>query len=362
MSRNPFTPAFGSEPMFLAGRQEIIDDIIDGLKNGPGDPNRSSILIGPRGSGKTVLLSKISEEAEKIGWISANVTADNCVLDNIIDQIQLNGSEIFNKKKKSAITGVQVSGVGITRDVLPEIKISWRTQMVKLCDEISKNGGGIIITVDEVKADYPEMILLVSNFQHFVREKREIVLIMAGLPGHVMQMLQDKDISFLRRAFQHRLDPISIPEVKISLKKTIEMSGKKIPEAALDEAAKYTGGYPFLIQLIGYQAWKEAGERKTITIDDVSNGIVCSEGVMEKTIFDTIIKELSKKDIEFLLAMTKDEKVSNISDIAGRIGASPSLTSQYRKRLINQGLIAQFGRGRINFEMPFLKEYLMKYY
>jgi len=64
--KNPFTPAFGSEPMFLAGRERIIEDIIGGLENGPGDPNRASILVGPRGSGKTVLLTRIAFEASKM--------------------------------------------------------------------------------------------------------------------------------------------------------------------------------------------------------------------------------------------------------------------------------------------------------
>ena len=55
--RNPFTPTFGHEPFAFAGREELIDDVIEGLAEGPGDPNRATIFLGPRGSGKTVLLS-----------------------------------------------------------------------------------------------------------------------------------------------------------------------------------------------------------------------------------------------------------------------------------------------------------------
>ena len=67
-SSNPFTPTFGSMPYALAGRVELIDDVIGGLANRPGDPNRSTIFIGPRGSGKTVLLRTIAEEASAQGW------------------------------------------------------------------------------------------------------------------------------------------------------------------------------------------------------------------------------------------------------------------------------------------------------
>jgi hypothetical protein len=43
-------------------------------------------------------------------------------------------------------------------------------------------------------------------FQHFVWERREVALLLAGLPQQVSALLRDKQVSFLRRAFQHRLE------------------------------------------------------------------------------------------------------------------------------------------------------------
>ena len=62
-SKNPFTPTFGSVPPFLAGREHILRDINRGFINGPGDPNLSTIFTGARGTGKTALLSLLSETA-----------------------------------------------------------------------------------------------------------------------------------------------------------------------------------------------------------------------------------------------------------------------------------------------------------
>lgn len=56
----------------FAGRDELIDDVIEGLSNQPGDPNRATIFIGTRGSGKTVLLSAIAEEASDMGMTNAS--------------------------------------------------------------------------------------------------------------------------------------------------------------------------------------------------------------------------------------------------------------------------------------------------
>jgi molybdopterin-guanine dinucleotide biosynthesis protein len=236
-SSNPFTPAFGSEPLFLAGREKVMEDILGGLENGPGDPNRVSILIGPRGSGKTVLLSKIAMEAEGKGWLSANVTAAPGMLDGIIEQVQEKGEGFLPAKAKSRLTGVQLSGFGLSREVLPENKASWRVQVARILEILKEYDTGLLITVDEVRVDLDEMIELVSTFQHFVREKRETALIMAGLPGKVLQLFHNETISFLRRAFQHRLDAISLPDVKVALKRTIELSGRKIDKDALEKAS-----------------------------------------------------------------------------------------------------------------------------
>ena len=49
-----------------------------------------------------------------------------------------------------------------------------------------------------------------------------------------------------------------------------------------------------------------------------------------------------------------------ISDIAKRMKVSLSYAGHYRRRLINQGIISESGRGKIVFSMPMLKELLMK--
>ena len=99
--RNPFTPTFGSIPLQLAGRDKIISDILEGLNNNPGDPNRATIFIGAQGSGKTVLLAKIAEEASTHGWISVNVNTDISMLDEILIQIRDNAKEFLTHETLS---------------------------------------------------------------------------------------------------------------------------------------------------------------------------------------------------------------------------------------------------------------------
>ncbi|MBI5163732.1 MAG: hypothetical protein HY985_07500 [Magnetospirillum sp.] len=62
--RNPFAPGAGNPPPELAGRASVLDDANVALRRvAIGRPAQSSILVGLRGVGKTVLLVRIEEMA-----------------------------------------------------------------------------------------------------------------------------------------------------------------------------------------------------------------------------------------------------------------------------------------------------------
>jgi len=357
--KNPFTPTFGSIPLMLAGRKEVMNNILAGLDNGPGDPNRATIFVGARGTGKTVLLAKIAEEASARGWISANVNANPGMLDEIIIQIKDNAKEFLAPESLSYITSIGLGSFSISRSTKASArKSTWRSELTAIIKELNEKGVGLLITVDEVNIETEEMSSLVVAFQHFVRERREVALIMAGLPQKVSDLLRDDSISFLRRAFQHHLNPIEESEVRYSLKKTIEFSGRKIENIALDLAAKKTEGFPFLIQLIGYQMWRQNPGRKQITFEDAVEGVVAAQVDLERMVFARTYRDLSDKDLAFINAMLDDSEYSKMSDIAERLNVSTKFASVYRKRLIEQGIIGSRGHGKVAFDLPMFKEYL----
>ena len=51
-----FSPAFGNRPSHLVGQQNVISSFLEGLEQSPGSRERATVLLGQRGSGKTVLL------------------------------------------------------------------------------------------------------------------------------------------------------------------------------------------------------------------------------------------------------------------------------------------------------------------
>lgn len=79
---------------------------------------------------------------------------------------------------------------------------------------------------------------------------------------------------------------------------------------------------------------------------------------MEDSIYRTTLRELSKGDIRFIQAMLKDDHESSMKDISERLNKSKQYISQYRKRLLEAGVIRNTSTGYIIFALPSFKEFL----
>ena len=72
---SPFVPSFGVVPPELAGRSHVLNEIDLGLEGRAGHPNRAMLLLGGRGTGKTVLLEIAARRARARGWVVITVAA-----------------------------------------------------------------------------------------------------------------------------------------------------------------------------------------------------------------------------------------------------------------------------------------------
>ena len=267
-SKNPFTPTFGSVPPFLAGREHILRDINRGFINGPGDPNLSTIFTGARGTGKTALLSLLSETALEHGWIAANVSAMPGMLEDIIERTK-EAADSYLSQPHARINGVQIGPVGIDWTYAQEAQGNWRTRMNGIFKQLEKHDIGLLITIDEVTVDLEEMLQFASVYQHFVREGKKVALLMAGLPYKVSALLRNDSVSFLRRSQYHQLGRITDVEIANAFRKTVEAGGRSITPEALEDAVKAVDGFPYMMQLVGYRTWDVSENSPKISAPDV---------------------------------------------------------------------------------------------
>ena len=353
---NPFTPTFGRMPYALAGRTELIDDVMEGMANQPGDPNRSTIFIGPRGAGKTVLLRTIAREASSMGWVCVNVAARAGLYDEILDGVRYSGAHILSDPTKSTLTGLQIGPIGFEREFTAH---EWNTRRFALQDvveELNNQGIGLLVTIDEIDPSCEELIDFIDTYQHFVSEERDVALIMAGLPGQVSMLLQDKHVSFIRRAFQRHLRPIELLDVEESLFETLISNGRTIDSEALAVAAEATHGLAFAVQLVGYYLWRLSYGREEITVQDALEAARLSHRELANSIIEPTLGELTQRELEYVTAMAQDEGPSSTSDVAARMGISMTNASNLRRRLITYGVIADKRMGVVDFELPLMRE------
>ena len=356
---NPFTPSFGKIPPFMAGRTELVEDMLRAFEGGIGDPNLSSILVGSRGTGKTALLFYLSAEASSRGWVCANVAAVPGMLEDVIERAKEASAHLRASEGGARLTGISVGqAIGLEWEREPAAQGNWRTRMNRLLDELNEQDIGLLITVDEVRVELGEMVQLASTYQHFVGENRKVALLMAGLPGKVSSLLRDDSISFLRRACRFTLGRIADSEIEDALRKTVEDGGRRIGVAALTKAVEAIGGFPYMMQLVGFRMWGQHPENEEVSEADADAGIALARRDLKERVLDATYYDLSRGDIRFLEAMLEDGSESRLTDIASRLGEGSNYVSTYKRRLVEQGVIGERGHGTVGFDLPWFEEYL----
>lgn len=357
--RNPFTPTFGMVPPFMAGRDRLLDQMAEAFEDGMGNPNLSTILVGARGTGKTALLSCIADEAQSRGWIAVNTVAAPGMLEDIVQQTGKSAAHIIEPKQDRRLSGIGLGQLLNLEWVFEDgAAANWRSRMDALIDKLAQHDVGLLITVDEVRVEVEEMIQLVSTYQLFVREGKKVSLVMAGLPMNVTDLVDDERITFLRRARQQHLGRISDPEIRRAFRKTVENAGKTIADNALDLTVAASGGFAYMMQLVGYFTWAESDTSKEITEQHAKAGIAQAQDDFRRGVLEATYREMSEGDRAFALAMLPDDHGSKLSDVAKRMGKRTNYASTYKTRLLKQGVIEEQTGNTFDFAIPFLREYL----
>jgi AAA ATPase domain len=367
VARNPFTPTFGVSPPLLAGRSDLLEEFAAALEDGPGAPGRMTLYTGARGTGKTVMLNEVEDVARQQGWRVVSETATAGLVSRLAgEHLPLLLAEIDPGATTSRLTGVSAPmGLGgatwESRDV-HKAAPTLRTQLVAACDLLARTGAGLLLTLDEIhRQQVPELRELATALQHLVRDGKEIAFVGAGLPSAVSAVLNDDVLTFLRRADRHSLNRVSLADATTAITDPLERAGRRMSPALATSAAEATGGYPFLIQLVGYHIWRQQPGRGEIGSADVDGAIAAARRRLGALVHEPAVADLPGVARSFLLAMARDDGPSKMSDIAARLDVDANYASQYRLRLIATELIEPAGHGRVDFTMPYLREYLREH-
>ena len=364
MTDTIFSPAFGNKPGTLVGRDAELQRLISCLSSRPGTKERATLILGQRGLGKTVLLLELADYAREHQYIVASptVVAED-MLDRILEKLYRSGEKVLHNEK-TRITGGSLSvlgfGAGIQTSSTRELRKSFASQLLDICEEAGESGKGILILVDEVQANSESLKKLIIAYQEMVGEGQNIAVVFAGLPAAVSRALNEHVLTFFNRASKMELTPISESEIVLYFEQCFEQLGVQISHRQIERSAAATEGSPYMMQLVGHYITVSASDDGLLSEAMLERALIQARKEFINDICGTTLSGLSERDIDFLKAMSQDEQYSALKDISSRMGVEAAYTQKYKTRLCQAGIIEQPRRGIVKYAVPYLREYIQK--
>lgn len=341
---NPFSLTFGKEPDSYIKRPADYSEIT-GAFEGSNPSQQCFIITGVRGSGKTVFLSQVSDYYKKNeNWIVVDLNPERDMLESLAAKIydMVNLKHLFLKAEFS------FSFHGLTLSLHGENPVSDIESLLdRMMAALKKRGIRVLITVDEATSN-SYMRVFAHTFQGFMRDGYPVFLLMTGLYQNILDLQNEKTLTFLYRAPKIFLSSLNLPAISDSFENILHLSHQTAVEAA-----KLTRGYAFAYQTLGYLLFER--EDKMISKELLSEyDLYLSDNVYEK-----IYSEFSKESKRFLLAVAESSaKESGV--IEKSLGFTHGKFSVYRKKMIDQGILNGENRGFLSFSLPRFEEFLLR--
>ncbi|WP_151525859.1 ATP-binding protein [Serinicoccus kebangsaanensis] len=362
---NPFRPSFGASPRVVVGRGDLLDEFDVALDEGPGSPMRSILVSGARGMGKTVVLNELEERARTRGWHVLRLPEGPGLLAEL--ERTLLPARLAEHDPGAEQRRVTGAGIGPVGSVSTEISQTYPasqsvgSMLERLTEIAESHGTGVLLTLDEVQAaPIDDVARLASAYQHLLRDEREVAFVGAGLPVGIGTLLDQQGSTFLRRAERVDLTPLRHDEVRDAAVRTVREAGRVISPEGAERLSEIAHGYPYLLQLVGYQAWRAAGDDEVITATDVGTTLPLVVDRMSRLVHTPALRQVPQGQLDYLRAMAADDGPSSTGEVAARLGVSKQHGNVVRSRLIDRELIAPAGHGLVDVALPYLREHLRR--
>jgi len=384
---NPFSPGAGTPPPQLAGRDAILQQALMTLARiKRGRAEKSILLIGLRGTGKTVLLQEISGLAEKEGYRSVMVEAHEKKslpeillpeLRRVLFSLNIQGTISAKVNRafrvlKSFVSTVKINfkvneidfGIGIEPELgsadSGNLEADLAQVFIALGEAAQDRSTAIAIIIDELQyLSEDELSSLIMAIHRVSQKSLPVVVIGAGLPQLVGKAGRAK--SYAERLFDYpELGPLKTEDAKSALQKPVQKEGITFTEEALDEIIRVTRGYPYFLQEWGYQAWNIAS-RSPIDIEVTKQATLAATQQLDQSFFRVRFDRLTPREKEYLRALAELGAVPQRSgDVAEELGLDVKNVAPLRNNLIKKGMIYSPKHGDTAFTVPLFDEFMIR--
>jgi hypothetical protein len=381
--RNPFAPGAGSEPPELAGRQAILADAEAAIaRNLQGRHSKSQILLGLRGTGKTVLLNEIEKIAVRNSHDTAYIEAPEskrlaALLYPQIHKALRRFSLVKNAGEKvhyafrslrafAATFKVSVGEVSISVDPAigsadsGDLEADLSDLFLAVGEAAKSAGRAWALLIDEVQyLTQDDFSALIVALHRCAQKRLPVIFFGAGLPQ--VAALAGNAKSYAERLFNYPpVGPLGEEEASRAILQPVENEGEKISVAAVKLIFQQTQGYPYFLQEWGYQAWNTA-DASPITSSDVGKAALDAIRRLDEGFFRVRFDRLTPMERKYVFAMAKLGKGPYRSaDVAAVLGEQLNRLGMRRAAIIKKGMIYSPAYGDIAFTVPLFEQYLAR--
>jgi len=381
-TRNPFTPSAGRQPPELAGRAAVLQRAqvtLRRIKSGKHD--RSALLVGLRGVGKTVLLNRIFELAEREDYQTAYLEAPEDkklaeilapMLRQILLRLDLRRGAADKVQKAigalrafASVFEIKIGDIGVgvkspgTADS-GSLETDVTDLLVAIGEAAREKDAAIALFVDELQyVPEDELAALITALHRVSQLELPVLLFGAGLPQLVG--ITGKAKSYAERLFHFEaIGELSNDDAEEAIRKPIEDEGESIDARALRAIIKATKGYPFFLQQWGKHTWNQAFA-SPISQRDVRAATPGAIAELDDGFFRVRMDRLTPSEKRYLRAMAELGPGPHASgDVAATLGRRVESVGPTRAKIIAKGVAYAPAYGDIAFTVPMFDEYLRR--
>jgi hypothetical protein len=382
---NPFAPGAGTPPPELAGRIGVLEDArVAVARIAAGRPAKSQILVGLRGVGKTVVLVRIREMAEEIGYRGFHIEAHEGkrmpeLLVPIFRQL-LFSLDRLEASKEFARRGLRVlkSFVGAFRASLPDYNLEIGidaergiadsgdleadlTELFRVVGEAAKQAKtAVALCMDELQyLSEVEFSALIMALHRVNQLQLPIVMVGAGLPQ--ILGLAGESKSYSERLFDFpRVGALTEPDAISALRLPVSAQGVEFTDAALAEILRITECYPYFLQQWGHEAWNLA-TNSPIDLDVVTKATESAISALDESFFSVRFDRCTPSEKRYMRALADlGSGPHRSSEIAERLGVQLTTVGPVRARLIAKGMIYSPQHGDMAFTVRMFDAFMRR--
>lgn len=359
---NLFTPDFGQAPHLLVGRDALTRTLRAGLGGGPRDSRFTSLLLGPRGSGKTVLLNALRDAARESGWIVLPLDAST---DGIHDRIgeyiewvqetheavpDLTGSG----REERASAKFRMPAFEWQRAVVREVRPRWglRRKLTVLASHAAQHDAAVLLIVDELHSGQrSELRRMAADLQHITKnEQLPLAFLGAGLSEMKHTLLEDNRMTFFQRCNREDMPLLGPADAARFLGRTVNDAGGAFDGDALGMLAEASGTLPFRMQLVGHFSWLIADAPfRSIDERSASLAIQAADRQMHDEVALPTWHSLNGTEQAFMRALAELGGSAIPRDITADVTGGAAVLARTERHLVNAGCIEVRSDGSVAF-------------